>query len=389
MTAKQRKTIKQRIDRQIPGYGRFCKRTGARTVAEHNARKALLERLIEADQLDVIGMLDRDEITWTELRQADRKKRLHSDALAADVALARRLWNVGETKGAFASTLPRMGKSASTRERYEVVFGQLNTHAADFLPAESVVKDLKTVEWPEVWVAMASLSAASRNRVRSGVSAFLTVFLGDKFHPFRREVMKLMGGMENEATAPREVTVDEFWRNFEVLDDAVKPAALTLAGSGMRVGEFLQCGEMSIRRLPIIWIPDGKTGGAETTVADSLVPFVRQAIPCRIAATPERWRGVQYDPRYKKLYKAFRAASDVTGIPWSPHYLRHLYAQLGTDELPDVLVQQGLRHKTPAMTRMYSKRKVTQQVANVVGRALAKGKRVRAKVRATSQRKAI
>jgi hypothetical protein len=60
---------------------------------------------------------------------------------------------------------------------------------------------------------MHELSPASRNRVRSAVSAFLTVFLGDKFHPFRRDVMKAMGGMESEQTPPKEITVDEFWTN--------------------------------------------------------------------------------------------------------------------------------------------------------------------------------
>jgi integrase len=334
-------------------------------------------------------MLDRGETTWGELRQAQRKKRLHSDALAADVALSRPFWNVGDVKGALALTLPRMGKSPSTRERYEVAFGQLRTHAADFLPGNAIVKDLRTVEWVEVWASMHALSPASRNRVRSALSAFLTVFLGDKYHPFRRDVVKAMGSMEDEATAPREVTLDEFWTVFEALDDAVKPSALLLAGTGMRIGEYLQCGETSIRRLPVIWIPNGKTGGAETSIADSLVPFARQAIPCRIAPAPKVWRGVQYDARYKRLYKAFARASEATGIPCSPHYLRHLYAQLGTDSLPDVLVQQGLRHKTPAMTRMYSKRRITQQVANVVGKALERGKRVRGKVRDATQRKAV
>jgi integrase len=393
VTAAQRRTIKQRIDIEIPGFGRFCKRTGAKTMPEHRARRALLQRLIEADQLDVIGMLDRGEVTWTELRQAERKKRLHSDALAADVALSRPLWNVGEAKGAFAVTLPRMGKAQASRDRYEVAFGQLNTYAADFLPANAIVKDLKTVPWPDVWAALSELSAASRNRVRSSLSAFMTVFLGDKYHPFRRDVMKALGGMEDETTEPRQVTLEEFWKVFDALDDAVKPTALTLAGSGMRVGEYLQCTEHSVRRLPIIWIPDGKTGGAETSVAESLVPFVELAIPCRLAPAPAVWRGVQYDARYKRIYKAFAAASIETGIPCSPHYLRHLYAQLATAELPDVLVQQGLRHKTPSMTRHYSKRRITKQVADVVGKALerkkTKAKKVRVKVRAGSQRKAV
>jgi hypothetical protein len=392
MTTVERRTIKQRIDREIAGYGRFCKRTGARTMAEHHARRALLSRLIEADQLDVIGMLHRDELTWSELRQAERKRRLHSDALAADVALSRRLWSEGETKGALESTLPRMGKSPLTRERYNVAFSQLATHASDFLPAKATVKDLKTVEWPAVWATLSALSPASRNRVRSALSAFLTVFLGDKYHPFRRDVMRALGGAEDEQTPPKEVTLAEFWTIVGELDDAFVPTALTLAGTGMRIGEYLQCGETSVRRLPIIWIPDGKTGGAETSIAEHLVPFVRQAVPCRLGPVPETWRGVQYDARYKRIQKAFKAASDATGIPCSPHYLRHLYAQLGTALLPEILVQQGLRHKTRSMTGHYAKRRSTQQVADAVGVALTKGKStvrgVRVKVRTATRRNA-
>lgn len=384
MTATERRTIKRRIDLMIPGIGRFCMRSGATTMAEHRARIALLRRLIEADQLDVIRALQTGDITWAELRQAERKKRLHSDALAADIALARRLWDVDNAPGAFSSALPRMGRTASTRARYTLAFDQLRRCCSDFLPGNAIVKDLKAVPWPDAFAALQHLSPASRNRVRSALSAFLTVFLGDKFHPFRRDVMRVLGGMEDEQAAPREITAAEFWTLLDQMDDAVKPSFITLAASGMRVGEYLQCDEMSVRRLPTIWIPSGKTGGRETSIAPELVPFVLQAIPCRVAKAPAVWRGVQYDARYKRLYKAMAHASDTTGIPCSPHVLRHLYAQLGTDALPESLVQQGLGHATASMTGRYAKRRTTAKVAAAVGRSLVRGK-----VRDAARRKAI
>ena len=389
MTAQERRTIKTRIDIMVPGLGRFCKRSGATTMAEHRARVALVHRLIEADQLDVIRALQNDEITWAELRQAERKKRLHSDALAADIALSRRLWDVDKVEGAFSATLPRMGRTDSTRERYAVAFGQLKANAADFLPAAAIVKDLKDVPWADAFACMSELSPASRNRVRSAVSAFLTVFLGDKFHPFRREVMKAMGRMEDEATAPREITPAEFWTLLDHMDDAIKPSFITLAATGMRIGEYLQCDEASVRRLPTIQILRGKTGSRESSVAPELEPIVLQAIPCRVGKAPTVWRGVQFDARYKKLYKAMSAASAATGIPCSPHFLRHLYAQLGTDKLPSALVQQGLGHATASMTDKYAKRRTTAKVAAVVGKALVRGQGVRGKVRGVSQRKAV
>lgn len=387
MSPKEKKTIKTRIDVTVPGYGRFLKRSGATSIAEHRARKALLYRLIEAGQLDVIGMLDRDEVTWMELRQAERKKILHSDTLAASVAMSRRLWDTtDEAKdGAFSKTLPRMGRTESSRNRYATAFGQIKEHAADFLPGNAIVKDLLTADWSVVWANMVELSPASRNRVRSALSAFLTQFLGDKHHPDRRTLMKALGGMEDERTQPKEVTLEEFWTNVAKLDEAITPIALTLAATGMRIGELLACTEQSIRHLPTIWV-EGKTGGDEVQVAESLVPFVEQAIPCRIAPVPKTARGIQYDARYKKVYKAFKKASLATGVAWSPHYLRHLYAQLGTAELPAVLVQHGLRHKTAAMTNHYAKRRTAQQVADVVGKALTGG--VRGKVRGEPQENA-
>lgn len=400
MTARERRTIKQRIDRILPDGSRFCKRSGATTMAEHRARIALLNRLLEADQLDVIHALSNDEISWSELRQAERKKRLHSDALAADIALSRRLWDDGEIVGALSATLARMGKTESSRTRYEVAFAQLKKHAVDFLPGRAIVKDLKAVPWSDAFATMAELSPASRNRVRSAISAFLTVFLGDKFHPFRRDVMKAMGGMEDENVQPKEITLDEFWTNLAATDPAVQPTILTLAGSGIRIGEYLQCDEFSARRLPSIWLPAGKTGAAEAQIAEHLVPFARQAIPCRLAPAPKVWRGVQFDARYKRIWKAMAAASATTGTPWSPHYLRHLYAQIGTAELPEGLVQQGLRHKTASMTRRYANRRTTKAVAEAVGAALIQPKAkkpkaasgtkgVRGKVRGAVQRKAI
>jgi integrase len=81
-----------------------------------------------------------------------------------------------------------------------------------------------------------------------------------------------------------------------------------------------------------------------------------------------------------------RAAAKATGVDWSPHYLRHLYAKLATDKLPQVLAQQGLRHATGAMTAHYAKRKTTAQVATVVSDALMK--KVCGKVRNPRRRNA-
>lgn len=379
---KRKRTIKKRLERIVPGIGRVSIRTGARSLEEHKARVALFDRLLEAGQLDTINLLLSGEVSWMELRQAQRKNRLRSDTLAADVALARGLWQ------AVTSTLPRMGTAPATRERYELAFLHLQKHGADFLPDSALVTDLKTVSWADVFANMVELSASSRNQVRRAVSAFLTVFLGDKFHPFRRQITKAMGTLEDDEAPPKEITAEEFWTNLAATHEAVQPTVITLAASGLRVGEFLQCNEMSAKRLPLIWVPGGKTGAGERSIAPELLPFAKQSIPCNLAPRPKVWRGVQYDARYKRIYKAMKAAEEATGIPWSPHYLRHLYAQLATDELPSVLAQQGLGHRTSAMTDRYAKRRTTARVSAVVGSALLAAKKVRGKVRGTKRRKA-
>src|SRR5262249_25403310 len=139
---KRRSTIKERIDVRVKGIGRVNIRTGARDRAEHDARVRLFHRLIEADQLDVIRLLMQRKLSFGELRQAERHNRLKSDALAADVALARPLWDQEDSEhpekapvaGAFTMTLPLMGKKPLSRVRYEIAFRSLRDYGAVALP---------------------------------------------------------------------------------------------------------------------------------------------------------------------------------------------------------------------------------------------------------------
>jgi hypothetical protein len=105
----------------------------------------------------------------------------------------------------------------------------------------------------------------------------------------------------------------------------------------------------------------GQDGRDETVIADSADAVRAAGHPLQHRPAPKVHRGVQYDARYKRIWKAMRAASKATGIDWSPHYLRHLYAQLGDGQAAQVLVQQGLRHATGAMTAHYAKRKTTRK----------------------------
>lgn len=362
--------------------GRICKAWGVSGKANREKRASVIFELWDNGQIKVLLAFKDGTHTWQTLLQAKKDQRLGHASLAADLLLAKRLWDYKDAqgvqqKGALSQTLPGMGKAEPTRERYASAFRTLRAYAPTLVPDDCTVAVFGRIEWQQVWTLMKDLAPASRNRVRSAVSRFLTVFLKhDKFHPFRREVMKLMGTFDSEPEEAKEVTVDEFWQLMEHVHEALRPSFVALAATGARVGEYLQCGEPALRRFPTIRVPDGKEGSRDVEVAPQLEPLIRQAIPCRVAKAPKVWKGVQHDARYKRLYKALRAASITTGIECTPHSLRHFYAAEGVTAFDSVFVQHALGHKTPAMTARYAKRKNNRKVAAAVAGALGTGRKV-------------
>jgi len=359
----------RQLDLILSGFGRFVKSWGTDQKAQRRVRRQIVIDLYNAGQLDVLRALmkrpTQGGLTWADVLAAKRAKRLGSDSLAADLALSRPLW------AAIDATLPRMGKSANTRGFYGDVFGSLQTRAAALLPSDAQVKSLGDVDWSAIWAAFADTSPAWRNRVRASVSAFLTVYLDDKWHPFRRRVVKRAGTKEREPKIPKSISVEEFWQLMAHVHEALVPAFVTLAATGMRVGEFLACTERDLARFPTIHVPGGKTGEGTVEVDPELEGYIRSAIPCRIASTKKVARPT-WDQRYRRLQRAIKAASEATGIPATVHTLRHFYASEGVKAQPQGFVQQALRHTTPAMTQRYSTQRDTAAVARSVGRALRK-----------------
>lgn len=387
MPAAKKSAIKDRIEKWITPTWRFQKRSGATTKAEHNARKALFNRLVEMGQLDVIRQLEGNHVTWQELRQADRANRLSGDHLGADIALAKRLWtheDQAQDEGAFMRTLPTMGSQgpvgALSRRRYALVFGQLLSEygAAGGLSLTSRVKDLRTTDWLKVFARMGHLSASSRNGVRLVVSVFLSRFLGNKHHPFRHAVCAAMGTQEPDRAKPKVVHLLDFARFYAALNDAVKPTALVLALSGIRIAEYLQLTEAHIRDLPFIEVP-GYEDLAAVPDVPAVIALARQAIPCRLGPTPVyepgHYPGAGRDGRYQRIRVAFLAASEATGLQITPHALRHFFAQIAISKRhggqQSLQVMHALRHATPDMTGVYTRMDNAREVADAVGAALA------------------
>lgn len=388
----------RQFDRVYPEpVGRIVKAWGVPQKRIRQSRAAVVEELAANDQEDVLIAFKAGRYKWADLMRIKRQGRIADANLAVDLALDRPLWSGlfdDAAAGAIADTLERMGNTKTSRARYKTAFKNLHDAATDFLPAGAKVSALGALtaeQWRAVWDELHELKPASRNRVRSAISRFLSLFLNDKFHPFRREVMRRMAAFEKEGGAePRTIELAEFWSLMDALPADVRepllPCYVTLAATGMRVAEYLQCGVDALRHFPTITAPGGKSGARSVAVAEDLEPVIRQAIPCRIAPAPEPWSstreakkpepypGVQFDARYRRLYQALADASTATGIPASPHYLRHLFGALAVDETNQVFAQHALGHATPGMTAHYAKRKTTRQVGEKVGAALMRGR---------------
>lgn len=365
----------RQLDLVLPGLGtegdRFVKAWGVDDSTGREARRSVVRDLYNAGQLDVLrSMLRRPSeggTTWAEVLQAKRRGEIASDALFSSIVLKRPL------AATITQTLPKMGGKASTRGFYREMLDALMHYAGTQLGETATVADLRRVEWAAVWSAMAHVRPARRNHLRAAVSAFLTAFLEDKYHPFRRAVVKAMGRKEKVAVLPKNVTVAEFWTLMEHVPAPLVASYVTLAASGMRVGEYLACTERSLARFPTVHFPDGKGGEDTVEVDPGLELYVRQAIPCNVAPrrkrTPVR---VQDDPRYRRLQRSLKLASEASGIPATVHTLRHFYAGEGVQHQPQAFVQQALRHATAGMTARYAAQASNKAVALSVGRALRK-----------------
>lgn len=365
-----------RFNRVFPEpVGRIHKSSGARTLREFRKRDAALTDLAENDQLEVLASFKRKGgITIEQIMEAKRKKRLDSASLMADLKLKARLWDASETeRGAVTTTIAAMRNEQSTKDRYTVAFHQLARIAAEWLPPDATVAQLAKVPWPTILDAW-DVAPATRNRLRTAVSAFLSQFLGDKWHPFRREVVKAIPLYAEPVDDPKSITPDEFWQlmDAKAMLEPLVPSYVTMAASGLRVSEYLWADR--VRRVVLgdqevleIRFAKGKTGSGVAYAAVEYEAYVRAAVPCRVGKAPAVPGRCQNDARYKRLRRTLAAASKETGIEATIHYMRHLFVQTAIDDAPEADVQRAVRHKSAAMTRRYSSRKVRGNVAAAVG----------------------
>jgi integrase len=292
-------------------------------------------------------------LTLEKLAEADRMGELRGSSILTTLALRENLWE------AMDKQIPKMGRSKETRKRYQVTRDAFETKAAKYLPKGAQVNGLVLVDWEglrDTW----GNSASDWMHLRRFISAFLSRQLGSSFHPFRIAVVTNIPIAQEVERVP-DITPEVFWQIIEKCPEHARPAYVTLVLTGMRRGEYLRATKEHLRPAILgIQIPGTKTRGSLSTVyvEESLWPWIESGIPSPL--------------RYKRLRETWRDACakiGITGIHL--HDLRHCTAQWATNEgVPQVKVQDAMRHASPAMTNKYSRQQSKGEVAQAMSRAL-------------------
>ncbi len=341
------------IDLRRLGLGKVRVSSRTKNAVEFARREQIIRKLArDESQIDVLRAFVASRIQIEQLVAADRDGKLGSAGLMVDLAIAAPLW------AALDGALPRMGKGA-TRARYATSRRKLARVAADLLPANAIVADLARVDWPVLREAWGG-SAADWNHLRRMVSRFLTVALGDVYHPFRRKVMGMIP-LRSEAPRVTDLSVDLFHAIMARVPDHARACYYVLALTGMRVGEYLRCTRESIRPDAFgVAVPGTKTeeSAAVVYVAESLWPWITAGIPAPLG--------------YKWMREYFkRAVRELGHDDLILHDLRHCFGQYAINEgVAQSKVQKAMRHADPKMTANYVAQKDKREVADAIERAL-------------------
>jgi len=326
-----------RIDRRFKGIGRIALASGTRNRKRFEALDAMLTELYEDGKLDLLRGIRDHSLTIQQVYEAKRMGQL--PYLASELVVLDSLWDC------VSEWLPRSARAEGSRKRYAVSFRSLRRSGV--LSHNATVADLKRVDWNELrgsWPA----GPADWNRLRAAVSRFLSVTLGDKYHPFRREVLRAFPRAQEPPGRVPELSIELFWHIVARTPEHAQAAYVLLAATGLRVGEYLSLEDDHLRHLSKeITVPGTKTAASQDVipVGPEAWKWVKQAVPPPLG--------------HKWLYKHWKRACAAAGAPeLTLHDLRHFYGQSLVDAgRPEASVQQSMRHIDPRMTRRYTKRK--------------------------------
>lgn len=262
MTHRVSKGGSLRIDRRFKGVGRIAIASRTRNRQRFRAYNSMLDELFEDGRLDILRAIRDRRITIQQAYEAKRTNRL--PYLASALVLHEGLWTAVE------QWLPKSARASSSRARYGVSFRALRKSGG--LSDQSSVSDLRRVDWfalQETWGA----GPADWNRMRAAVSRFLTMTLEDKYHPVRREIMARFPRASEPTGRVPELSPALFWKIVSKTPSHVRPCYVTLAATGLRVGEYLALDESNLR--PIT--KEIEVPGTKTVASCDVIPVGEEA----------------------------------------------------------------------------------------------------------------
>jgi integrase len=357
------------IDVELPRVGRIKRSSEARDRREAVRREGMLRDLSEDGQDELLRALKTKVVSVGDLVNAKRAGKLTGNHALTDIKLRAPLFE------AIRNTLtPRTVPGAATLRRYRTSAVSL----AAFENDESIhfgrieyVGDLLAYDWSEArrWWATGTAhdrgkSAADWNHLRRMLSRFLTLYLGDKYHPLRRQFMQLMPAANEGPGRLSALSLATFREMLAHVPEHTRPAYMTLLLTGMRMGEYLRCGKSHLRAdLFAVNVPGTKTKGSAALVA----------------VDPTQWdwieRGVPAPIKYQGLRMWWKKAARLVGAPdIRLHDIRHLSLTLALSGGAKVNeAQRHGRHATPTQTLQYTQLDDSREAAAGIARALTAG----------------
>lgn len=333
--------------------------SGRRAIERYHA---VVDKLIEDSQVEALRALKERQLSLDELVDLDRRGMMTGTGVLAAVKLQRPFF------AAWDAVAPRLASGrGGGAQRYAVTRTALERKGAPIIDGNTLVADLalpEKVDWRAL-MAQWGGSASDWMHVRRAVSRVLTVLLGDKYHPFRRQVVQLIPTLAEPSRVP-DLSPERFWAVVKVAREDVRAAFVTLVATGMRVrSEYLRCTEANLKPdVKAVQVPGTKTEGSAAVV--HVDPRLWTWVTAGIPAT------VQYK-RLRELWVAACREAGVEGI--TLHDLRHCHGQWATDQgIALQRVADSLRHSNSQTTQRYARSTDTRAVSSAVADALEGGR---------------
>lgn len=203
-------------------------------------------------------------------------------------------------------------------------------------------------------------SSTDWNHMRRALSAVLTDLLGTSHSEFRRKLMEQI-----ELKAERERVVDLspefFWKIVANLPSEANAFPVAIVLTGARISEYERLDRKHLKpRTHVVELPGTKTDGSvrDVHIDRAFWPYIDAAVP---APREYGW--------LRRKWKEACATLDVYDV--TLHDLRHCHGQWALQAgAQEQSVQVTLGHKTPGMTRRYTKSIQKGEVARALGSAL-------------------